>query len=317
MQVCLMVEGQEDVTWEQWLALAAAAEEAGLDGLFRSDHYGPSRPGRGSLDAWATLAALAVHTSRVRLGTLVSPVTFRHPSELAKVAATVDHVSAGRVELGLGAGWNESEHTAYGFPFPDLGERMELLEEQVEIVHRSWTEDSFSFTGRHYRLDGCEALPKPLQRPRPPLIIGGEAKPRSVALAVRFADEYNTFLASPAEYRERRARLVEACEKAGRDPASLRYSVMATCVVGADRGEVLERTRLVESLFGDPNEDPEDVLRRRADTWLAGTPDEALERLRELADAGVERVYLQHLAHEDIEMVQLVGSELLPAVSEL
>src|SRR5919106_4186917 len=163
MRVCLMIEGQEDVTWDQWLALAAAWEEHGLEGLFRSDHY-ESVMGmreRGSLDAWTTLAALAARTSRIRLGTLVSPVTFRHPSVLAKSVVTVDHVSGGRVELGMGAGWMEKEHSGYGFPFPDTPTRMEMLAEQAEIVVRQWTEDEFSFEGRHYRLEGCTAEPKP------------------------------------------------------------------------------------------------------------------------------------------------------------
>ncbi len=310
-----MVEGQEDVTWEQWLALATAAEESGLDAFFRSDHYASGRPGRGSLDAWATLAALAMHTKRVRLGTLVSPVTFRHPSELAKVAATVDHVSGGRVELGIGAGWNEGEHRAYGFPFPGLGERMELLEEQLEIIHRSWTEETFSFKGRHYELEDCAALPRPLQRPRPPLIMGGEAKPRSIALAVRFADEYNTLAATFDEVRERRRRLVEGCEGAGRAPHTLRYSVMAVTIVGADRAEVLERARLVQHRFFDPADDVAALVDSRADRWLVGTAEQAIERLQVLAKAGVERVYLQHLAHEDTEMVRFVGREILPALS--
>ena len=156
MRVCLMIEGQEDVTWEQWLALAGACEEHGLEGMFRSDHYGPlmGTPERGSLDAWATLAALAARTSRIRLGTLVSPATFRHPSVLAKMVVTADHVSGGRVELGLGAGWHEGEHRAHGFEFPATPVRMERLAEQLEIVSRSWTEDTFSFEGRHYQAPG-------------------------------------------------------------------------------------------------------------------------------------------------------------------
>jgi F420-dependent oxidoreductase-like protein len=243
MRLCLMVEGQEDVSWDEWLALADACERAGLEGLFRSDHYLSviGRRERASHDAIATLAALAARTERIRLGTLVSPVTFRHPSVLAKSVATIDHVSGGRVELGLGAGWNEGEHAAYGFDFPRLGTRMELLEEQLEIVHRLWTEGSVTFAGRHYRLEDCPALPKPLQQPRPPLILGGSAKARAVALAVRLADEYNTLLASIDDCRERKSVLVEACESAGRDPATLPLTLMATCVVGEDGGQVLER----------------------------------------------------------------------------
>ena len=316
MRLCLMVEGQEDVSWDEWLALADATERAGLDGLFRSDHYLSviGRHERASHDAIATLAALAACTERIRLGTLVSPVTFRHPSVIAKSVATIDHVSGGRVELGLGAGWNEGEHAAYGFDFPSLGGRMELLEEQLEIVHRLWTEDSVTFTGSHYRLEDCPALPKPLQRPRPPLILGGNAKPRSVALAVRLADEYNTLLASIDDCRERKSLLVEACEPAGRDPATLPLTLMATCIVGADEAEVLERVRGVMKVFGSGDEDPEAVLADRRERWLAGTPSEVVDRLEALAEVGVERVYLQHLLHRDTEMVELIGEAVLPAL---
>jgi F420-dependent oxidoreductase-like protein len=317
MRLCLMVEGQEGVTWDEWLALAHACERSGLEGLFRSDHYLSvvGRRERSSLDAIATLAALAVRTERIRLGTLVSPVTFRHPSVLAKSAATIDHVSGGRLELGLGAGWNEGEHAAYGFDFPSLGTRMELLEEQLEIIHRLWTEDSVSFAGRHYRLDDCPALPRPLPQPRPPLILGGNAKPRSVALAVRLADEYNTLVASIDDCRERRAVLVEACESAGRDPTTLPLTLMATCVVGEDRAQVLERVRGVLAVFGSGDEDAEAVLADRRERWVAGTPDEVVERLLALAEAGVERVYLQHLVHVDTEMVDLIGKAVVPALA--
>ena len=177
MRICLMIEGQEGVTWDDWVALAGACEQSGLEGLFRSDHYASvfGVEGRGSLDAWATLTALAAYTERIRLGTMVSPATFRHPSELAKVACTADHVSGGRIELGLGSGWSETEHRAYGFPFYDMKTRLEIFAEQLEIIHRQWTEDSFSFSGAHYTLENCSALPRPVQRPRPPLIVGGRA----------------------------------------------------------------------------------------------------------------------------------------------
>ena len=318
MRLCLMIEGQEGVTWDEWLALAGVCERSGLDGLFRSDHYLSvvGHRDRAALDAIATLAALATVTERIRLGTLVSPVTFRHPSVLAKSVATIDHISGGRVELGLGAGWNELEHAAYGFDFPPLGTRMELLEEQLEIVHRMWTEDSVTFAGGHYRLDDCPALPRPLQQPHPPLILGGSAKPRSVALAVRLADEYNTLIASVDDCRERKSVLAQACESAGRDPATLPLTLMATCVVGEHRAQILERVRSVLAVFGSGDEDPEAVLGERRERWIAGTPDEVIERLMALAEAGVERVYLQHLVHGDTEMVELIGEAVLPALAQ-
>jgi F420-dependent oxidoreductase-like protein len=295
-----MIEGPEGVTWEHWVALAEACERGGLDALFRSDHYLAITDGeaRGGLDAWACLTALAARTERLRLGTLVSPATFRHPSELARVVTTADHVSGGRVELGLGAGWYEAEHVSFGFPFPDLGTRMELFEEQLEIVSRQWTEDEFDFHGRHYRLERCRAQPKPLQRPRPPIVVGGSARRRSVAAAVRFADEYNVHGLTPEECGEARSRVDAACRDAGRDP--LRLTLMTVTAVGSDRAEAEARVRAL----GSP----------RTDAWLAGTPEEVVERMRRYAAAGVDGVYLQHLA-ADVEMVDLVGAEVVPALA--
>lgn len=250
-----MIEGQEGVSWEQWVALARAAEEAQLDALFRSDHYrsiGRGDP-NGSLDAWATLAGLAAVTSTIRLGTLVSPVTFRHPSVLAKLATTVDHLSNGRVELGIGAGWYESEHDAYGFPFLTQRGRLDELDRQLAEIVRQWTEAD-------------DVWPKPVQEPRPPIIVGGRAKPRTVAAAVRHADEYNTVLPSLDEAREWKARVDDAAARAGREP--LRFSAMVK---------------------------------------LEGSPDELEERLHGYAEAGLDRVMLQHLAHEDVETVAALG----------
>jgi F420-dependent oxidoreductase-like protein len=309
VRICLMIEGQEGVSWDDWVALARACEEHGLEGLFRSDHYQSvfDLSGRGSLDAWATLAALAAATERIRLGTMVSPATFRRPSVLARMVATVDHISGGRVELGLGAGWNQAEHDAHGFPFPGLDERMELLEEQLEIVHRQWTEEEFSFQGRHYRLERCRAEPKPLQRPRPPIVMGGGAGPRMAGLAARWADEYNTPFASVEQCRERRAAIAEACEREGREP--IPFSLMAACCVGRDEGEALERARRRLERSG-RDDDPSVLLEQ--DNVLVGTVDRVIARLREYAEAGVERVFLQHLDHSDLDMVRLIGEAVVP-----
>jgi F420-dependent oxidoreductase-like protein len=310
-----MIEGQEDVTWEDWVALARACEENGLEGLFRSDHYASVLGvySRGALDAWSTLAALAACTKRIRLGSLVSPATFRHPSVLAKAVVTADHVSGGRVELGMGAGWNEPEHTMYGFSFPERSVRLELFAEQVEIVRRQWTEDVFDFEGRHYRLEACRALPKPLQEPHPPLIIGGSAGRATVEPAVRWADEYNTLFASVETLAERRRKLDQACERAGRDPATLSFSLMTTCVVGADRDELRERGRRAAAVAG-READPDAYLAEQGDTGLVGTVEEVMGKLGELESAGVERVFLQHLDHRDLEMVELVGREIVAGV---
>jgi F420-dependent oxidoreductase-like protein len=311
MRVNLMIEGQEGVSWEEWIALARACEEGGLEGLFRSDHYQSVSDiaGRGSLDAWATLAGLAAVTERIRLGTMVSPATFRRPSVLARLVATADHISGGRVELGLGAGWNVREHEALGFPFPDLGERMELLEEQLEIVHRQWTEEEFSFEGRHYRLERCRAEPKPVQRPHPPLIMGGAAGPRAARLAAQWADEYNTTFATVEDCRERRARIVEACEQAGREP--IVFSLMTACVVGGDPREVLDRARRRLEASG---HDGDPIVLLGQEDKLVGTVEEVVARLQEYERAGVERVFLQHLDHADVEMVRLIGAEILPSL---
>jgi len=275
MRLALMIEGQEDVTWDDWVALASACEEHGVESLFRSDHYlSVSGHGeRGALDAWATISALAAVTSTVRLGTLVSPATFRHPSELAKVVTTADHVSGGRIELGMGTGWLEQEHAAYGFPFPPMGRRMELLTEQLEIVTGLWGDGRFSFSGRHYSVGEVDALPKPVQRPRPPLIVGGRGGPRSLALAARFGDEYNTLFKTPSDCRDVRAALDEACRREGRDPIPLSL-----------------------------------MLEWRADE------DDPVGWLREFAAAGVERVMLQHLRHRELDTVELIGRRLAPAL---
>jgi F420-dependent oxidoreductase-like protein len=205
-----MIEGQEGVSWEQWVAIAQTAERCGYEALFRSDHYLSVMGGgrRGALDAWATLAGLAAVTSTLRLGTLVSPATFRHPAVLAKNAVTVDQISGGRVELGMGAGWNAAEHAAYGFELPAMRERFDRFAEQVEIVRGLLSDGEFAFDGRYYRLAGVDAHPKPVGR-HLPLVLGGRGGPRAAALAARFADEYNVIFVSPEQCREVRERLDE------------------------------------------------------------------------------------------------------------
>ncbi len=301
MRVALMIEGQEDVSWDDWRALAAACEQHGVETLFRSDHYLSvfGHGERSSLDAWATINALAATTSSVGLGTLVSPATFRHPSELAKVVVTADHVSGGRVELGLGTGWFEAEHEAYEFPFPPLGERMRNMERQLELITHHWS-------------DGI-AQPKPVQRPRPNLIVGGSGGPRSVRMAARFADEYNTLSKTAAECAALREQLDAACAEEGRDPIPL--SLMTTWLCGEDRAELLDRAARLAEWQGD-DADPERFLAELSDVdHVTGTLEEGIDRLRELADAGVERVMLQHLLHRDLEAVEQIGRRVAPAVA--
>jgi F420-dependent oxidoreductase-like protein len=308
VRLALMIEGQEGVTWEHWVALASACEEHGVEALFRSDHYvsgfDDSRP---ALDAWATIAGLAAQTTKLELGTLVSPVTFRHPAVLARCAATADEISGGRVTLGIGAGWMEREHEAYGFEFRTAGERVARLAEQVEIVHQLLREERVDFAGEHYRLHDAPGL----RRPELPILIGGSAKPGTTGPAVRFADEYNTFFATLEEVRQRKQALDQACERAGRDPATLRYSLMAPCVVGRNERELQESARRVGARFG---RDPQEVLERYGERGPVGTVEQVIERLKEIEEVGFERVMLQHLAHENLDTVALIGRELVPAV---
>ena len=290
-----MIEGQEGVTWEQWVALACACEQNGLDGLFRSDHYlSITRGGdAGSLDAWATINALAAVTERIRLGTLVSPVTFRPASVLAKNVVTADHVSGGRVELGIGAGWYEAEHEVYGFPFLTPKERVALLRDQIEMIVHQWTEHP-------------DVWPKPVQQPHPPLIVGGAGKPGTVGPAVRWATEYNTTNAGLEECRERRRALDEACREAGRDPATLPLSLMATCLVAADGADLRERVALYLSETG-KGDSVDDYLSDDSPDRLVGTTEQVAERLRAYQEAGITRAMLRPPTHEDVEMIPLLG----------
>jgi F420-dependent oxidoreductase-like protein len=309
VRLALMIEGQEGVSWEQWVALARACEEAGVEALFRSDHYlSQVDPGsRRALDAWTVLAGLAAATSRLRLGTLVSPVTFRHPAVLANAVATVDQISGGRVELGIGGAWMVPEHDAYGFPFPATRVRMEMLAEQVEIVHRLWTEKTVDFHGRHYDLRGAPGLAT-VQEPRPPLVVGGSAGRGTVEPAARFADEYNTIFCPPEEFARRRERVRAACERAGRDPDSMRFSLMTGFVLGEERAR-----RLYES--HERGEDFDTWLSGYRSSSLVGDADAIVARVREYEDASCERIMLQHLLHADLDAVRAIGERLAPSVA--
>ena len=308
VRLALMIEGQEGVTWEDWVAIADACEQNGVEALFRSDHYvsgfDEARP---VFDAWATIAGLAARTTKLQLGTLVSPGTFRHPAVLARNAATADEISGGRVTLGIGAGWMEREHEAYGIDFATARERVARFGEQLEIANRLLREDVVDFSGEHYTLQNAPGL----KRPNLPVLVGGSVKPGTVEPAVRFADEYNTFFVTTDEAKARKQKLDEACERAGRDPATLRYSLMAPLVVGRDEREVQASARRVGERFG---RDPQQVLERYGEFGPVGTVEQVVERLQQMEEIGYERVMLQHLAHQDLETVALIGRELTPAV---
>jgi F420-dependent oxidoreductase-like protein len=307
MDLRIFTEPQQGASYDDLLRVAQATERLGFDGFFRSDHYlhmGERVDGLpGPTDAWTALAGLARETSRIRLGTLVSPVTFRHPGVLAIQVAQVDQMSGGRVELGLGAGWFEGEHRAYGIPYPP--NRFDLLEEQLELVLGLWTTpigEPYSFSGAHYTITDSPALPKPAQQALP-VIVGGTGPRRTPALAARFAAEYNSFLVPEQELAERFDRVRRACDTAGRDPDELVYSVAATVCVGADEAELARRA-------GALGRSPED-LRERA---FAGTPAELVERLRSLNKRGATRFYLQVLDLNDMEHLELIAAEVAPHV---
>ena len=297
MRVALMIEGQEGVTWEQWCALADACVEHGIETLFRSDHYISQGDEDANVahDAWTTIAALAARTPTLRFGTLVSPVTFRAPALLANAAATADQVSGGRIELGVGMGWMEREHRAFGFPFPETRVRAEMFAEQIEIVHRLWTDERVDFSGRHYVLEDAPTVTKPVQKPHPPIIVGGHGKRGTVQPALRFADEYNAPFVTPEEAATIRARV-----------PSLRFSIMTGCIIGATHDDAIERAR---ELYGRRPRDVgfEEWLSGYAERSLVGSVEEVAARLHEYEAAGCERVMLQHLQHTDLEPVRLIA----------
>jgi F420-dependent oxidoreductase-like protein len=304
----IFVEPQQGASYDDQLAVARTAEDAGFDAFFRSDHYvafGRADGLPGPTDSWTTLAGLARETSRIRLGTLVSSATFRHPGVLAIQVAQVDQMSRGRVELGLGAGWNEVEHAAYGVPFPPTGERFDRLEEQLAVVTGLWSTpvgERFSFEGRHYRLSDSPALPKPVQQPVP-VVVGGSGPRRTPELAARFASEYNANFTSVEKAAQSYRRVRAACERVGRDPDELTYSIALTVVCGADDAQVRRRAAAIGR----------DVQELRDDS-LAGTPDEVVDRLSQYAAAGCRRAYLQVLDMSDLDHVAFLGAEVLPHV---
>ncbi|TQS28913.1 LLM class F420-dependent oxidoreductase [Microbispora sp. KK1-11] len=305
MKLRIFTEPQQGASYDELLKVAQAAERLGFDAFFRSDHYlrmGDGDPAPGPTDAWITLAGLARETSRIRLGTLVSAATFRLPGPLAISVAQVDQMSGGRVELGLGTGWFEEEHTAYGIPFPSLGERFERLEEQLEIVTGLWAAAKpFSFEGAHYRLEDSPGLPKPAQRPRPPVIIGGGGAKRTPRLVARFADEYNVPFHLPEDTAAAFDRVRQACDAVGRETVLL--SAAQVVCAGRDEAEIARRAANIGRKV--------DELRVNG---LAGTPQEIVDKIGRFAEMGAERLYLQVLDLHDLEHLELIAAEVLPHV---
>jgi alkanesulfonate monooxygenase len=304
----VFTEPQQGASYDDLLAVAREAERLDFDAFFRSDHFlsmGPGSGEPGPTESWVTLAGLARDTERIRLGTMVTSATFRLPGPLAIAVATVDAMSSGRVELGLGAGWFEDEHRAYGIPFPGTRERFDRLEEQLAIVTGLWTTpvgERFDFKGSHYRLTDSPALPKPVQQPRPPVIVGGLGKRRTPALAARYADEFNVGFAPLGDFRTLVAAVTAACEQAGRDPSSMTWSTAQVLCCGEDEEAYRRRAAAI-------GREP-DQLRA---TGLAGTVAEVTDKLGTFADAGAQRIYLQVLDLSDLDHLRLVAAELAPA----
>ncbi len=308
MDFRIFTEPQQGATYQDQLHVARTAEDAGYDAFFRSDHYlrigeGSGEPG--PTDAWATLAGLALQTSTIRLGTLVSPATFRLPGPLAIIVAQVDQMTSGRVELGMGSGWYADEHAAYGIPFPPLPERFDRYAEQVEIVTGLWRTplgQRYSFAGRHYQLTDSPALPKPAQQPHPPLIIGGTGARRTPMLAARFANEYNVAFSSIETTKTQFDRVSAACSEIGRDPTEIRRSAALVVAVARDEAELARRAEVIGRTVED--------LRANG---IAGLPAEAVDRLGTWrAHTGVERIYLQLLDLSDFDQIELIAAEVMP-----
>ena len=307
MELRVFAEPQEGASYEQQLATARAAERLGFGAFFRSDHFLRIKPGNplpGPTDSWVTLGALARETSTIRLGTLVTSATFRLPGPLAIAVAQVDAMSGGRVELGLGSGWFEQEHSAYGIPFWSASERFDRLEEQFAILTGLWATrpgERFSHEGAHYRLLDCPALPRPAGASGPPLIVGGIGARRTPALAARYAAEFNVPFADVERTRAQFQRVRSACEQAGRDPDSLVYSHAVTVCCAASEKELRRRAGRIGT---DPQE-----LRR---TGAAGSPTEVIERLAAFAEAGSQRAYLQVIDLDDVDHLELIAAEVMP-----
>ncbi|MEA2536823.1 MAG: hypothetical protein QOF11_1057 [Chloroflexota bacterium] len=309
MRFALMVEPQQGLDYRHNLDLARRAEAAGFETLYRSDHYQsfPGPEGQTTTDAWAVIAGLVRETRTIRHGTLVSPVTFRHPGNLAKVVATVDHMSDGRVDLGLGIGWHAGEHHQLGLAFPDVPTRLELLEEQLQIVNGLWTEpDGWSFAGRHFQVDDARFAPRPVQRPRPPLIVGTKGSRRAAELAARHADELNLYYVTPALARLAFERLDAACHAVGRDPATVRRSILLGTVVGASRREVDARLARVREVF-EYQGSAEAWLDEWGSRWLHGTLTEIAASIDAFSESGAERIIFQDFLFEDVAMIDLLG----------
>ena len=327
MRFALMIEPQQGMTYDDQLAVVRRAHAAGFESFFRSDHYA-GFPGDGdgpTTDAWAVLAGLARDTEGITLGTLVSPVTFRHPGNFVKLVTTVDHMSGGRLEVGIGAGWNDDDHGPLGLPFPEIKERADLMEDELAILHGLLTEpDGWSFEGHQLRVSSSRLRPRAVQaegRPtgktgiaRPRILVGGDGSPRGFRMAAAWADEFNLTSSSPDRTAERFALLDATLTAAGRDPKTLVHSAMVGALIGRDRAEYARRGEALMDAFAIEPGKRSAFMAGRAERWIVGTPDEARAMVRRYADAGVERLMLQDFVPFDLDMIDLMAAELIGQV---
>jgi F420-dependent oxidoreductase-like protein len=323
MKLGVMIEGQEGLNWDRWRRIMSRVEDLGYESLWRSDHFhslmGPEQSReREALETWMSLVLTARETTRLRFGPLVCSMTFRHPSLLARMAAAVDELSGGRLVLGVGAGWNESEHRAFGIPFPPVKQRMDMLEEGVQVVRRLFTDEPASFSGRHYSLDGAVMRPKPVQRPHPPLLVGGSGEKRTLRIVAKYADEWNAVAPTPESYRTKTAVLEERCRAVGRDPATIARSVMSAFIVGGSEAERRQHTEALQQVLPALGRldaaAVQETMRDRG--WLVGSPDDVIGQLRALAAEGVQRVMLQHHDQTNFGVLELIARDVMPGVAD-
>jgi F420-dependent oxidoreductase-like protein len=310
MRLGLMIEGQEGLTWERWFKIADTVEAAGLDSLWRSDHFSSwAHPATPSLECWVSLTELALRSKRIEFGPLVSPMTFRHPALLARMAAAVDQLSGGRLVMGLGAGWNELEHEAYGIRLPPMKERMDRLEEGIEVIQRIWSGGPADFDGEYYQLRKATGNPRPTRQPRPPILIGGDGEVRLLRIVAKYADEWNSMARNESEYRHKLGVLEKHCLAVGRDPGTIKRSLMIGVCIGEDGNAVRQEARWLRDLLPSLRQLADnDVLPRLKERGtLVGTPDEIAEQLESWAVLGVERVMLQYFHQDNLEGIELVG----------
>jgi F420-dependent oxidoreductase-like protein len=322
MDLGVMIEGQEDVSWDLWRRIYTAVEDLGFESLWRSDHlFSLSGPRTGeALETFISFVLVAEHTARLRFGPLVSPVTFRHPSLLARMAAQIDALSSGRFILGVGAGWNVPEHQAFGLPFPKVRERMDRLEEAIQVMKALWGFAPATFDGRYYQLRGAESYPKPVQSPLP-VLVGGVGERLTLRIVAKHADEWNSLGVDLDSYLRKREVLERHCHQVGRDPGAIKHSQMSGFIVGLNRKEVREHLRRiaerlpVDAIVGPMGADPDSVLRSAKERgWLVGTPNEVVDELGRREEAGISRLMLQHHANQDFEVLELLAKHVLPQV---